>query len=388
MSMRNLNDLDDAEFRAHWRDYLAETYPAAWRQDPRRPFLRVHGNNAIWWFRKLNKDGWRAPAWPREFGGMGLSFKKQLIYREEMERAQVARFLDHGEALLGPVLMQYGTLEQINYWLPRALDCQDMWCQGYSEPNAGSDLANLQTSATVDGEDFVINGQKTWTTHAADATHIFLLVRTDKLSKKQAGISFVLADLSLPGITIRPIVNMAGEDEFCEVFFDDVRVPLSNLVGEINQGWTVAKALLGHERIFLGSPALASNAFDMAIRIAEEMRILNDSAVRDGLAELAIALSAMRCLYEQACDAAAAGAELGAEVSILKIAASELTQRICEYAYAISAEYGGVVGDVQIGGLLADLHWQFMLSRPMTVYGGSSEVQRNILAKAVLKLPS
>jgi alkylation response protein AidB-like acyl-CoA dehydrogenase len=181
---------------------------------------------------------------------------------------------------------------------------------------------------------------------------------------------------------------MAGEDEFCEVFFDDVRVPLSNLVGEINQGWTVAKALLGHERIFLGSPALASNAFDMAIRIAEEMRILNDSAVRDGLAELAIALSAMRCLYEQACDAAAAGAELGAEVSILKIAASELTQRICEYAYAISAEYGGVVGDVQIGGLLADLHWQFMLSRPMTVYGGSSEVQRNILAKAVLKLPS
>ena len=388
MSIRDLNSLEDGDFRSRWRDYLAETYPAEWRQDARRPFLRVHGEDAVWWFRKLNADGWRAPSWPRDFGGMGLSFKKQLIYREEMERARVARFLDHGEALLGPVLMQYGTQEQQRWWLPRALACQDMWCQGYSEPNAGSDLANLQTSAEVKGEHFILNGQKTWTTHAADATHIFLLVRTDKQSKKQAGISFILADLATPGITIRPIVNMAGEDEFCEVFFDDVKVPCSNLVGEINQGWTVAKALLGHERVFLGSPALAANAFDMALKIAGQMRILDDAAVRDGLAELAVTLSAVRCLYEQACNAAAAGHSLGAEVSILKIAASELTQRICEYAYKISADYGGVVGDVQIGDLSSDLHWQFMLSRPMTVYGGSSEIQRNILAKAVLKLPS
>jgi alkylation response protein AidB-like acyl-CoA dehydrogenase len=181
---------------------------------------------------------------------------------------------------------------------------------------------------------------------------------------------------------------MAGEDEFCEVFFDDVRIPRSNLVGEINQGWTVAKALLGHERIFLGSPALAANAFDMAMQIAREMQLLDNAAVRDALAELGIALSAMRSLYEQACDAAAAGHSLGPEVSILKIAASELTQKISEYAYKISSDFGGVVGDVQIGGFIADLHWQFMLSRPMTVYGGSSEIQRNILAKAVLQLPT
>jgi alkylation response protein AidB-like acyl-CoA dehydrogenase len=388
MSVGDLNDLDDNEFRQRWRDYLAATYPAAWRQDARRPFLRVHGDDAVWWFRKLNADGWRAPSWPRAFGGIGLSFKKQLIYREEMERARVARFLDHGEAVLGPVLMQFGTPEQQRCWLPRALDCQDMWCQGYSEPNAGSDLANLQTSAVLEEDYFVVNGQKTWTTHAEDATHIFLLVRTDRQSKKQAGISFILADLNTPGITIRPIVNMAGEDEFCEVFFDDVRIPRSNLVGEINQGWTVAKALLGHERIFLGSPALAANAFDMAMQIAREMQLLDNAAVRDALAELGIALSAMRSLYEQACDAAAAGHSLGPEVSILKIAASELTQKISEYAYKISSDFGGVVGDVQIGGFIADLHWQFMLSRPMTVYGGSSEIQRNILAKAVLQLPT
>ena len=381
-----LDDLDDAEFRARWRDYLAANYPAEWRQDARRPFLRIHGDNAAWWFRKLNADGWRAPGWPREIGGMGLSFAKQLIYREELEAAHVARFLDHGESLLGPVLLQYGTHEQRDRLLPRLLAWQDVWCQGYSEPGSGSDLASLRTEAVLDGDAFVINGQKTWTTHASESTHIFMLVRTAKGPRKQAGISFLLAPMDLPGITIRPIVNIAGEDEFCEVFFDDVRVPKGNLVGEIDQGWTVAKALLGHERIFLGSPALAANALDMAEKIADALGLGDDAVVQDGLAGLGIELFALRALYAQTCDAIAAGGHPGPEVSILKIGASELTQRISEYATMIAAEYGGVVGDVAIGTMVADLHWQMMLSRPMTVYGGSSEIQRNIVAKTVLKL--
>ena len=383
-----LDDLDDTAFRLRWRDYLEQTYPPEWRQDTRRPFLRVHGAEAIWWFRRLNADGWRAPAWPVACGGMGVSFGKQLIYREEMERARAARFLDHGEAVLGPVLLQYGTPAQQQHFLPRALNCDDVWCQGYSEPNAGSDLASLQLSAVLEGDHFRINGQKTWTTHAMDATHIFLLARTTKSQHKQSGISFLLADLLSPGITIRPILNLAGEDEFCEVFFDGVRVPAENLVGEIDRGWAVAKALLGHERIFLGSPALAGNALDMAQTIAEARGVAGDPSVRDRLAELAVELHALRALYAQTCDAVALGREPGPEVSLLKIGASELTQRICECATDISAEYGGVVGDVRIGALAADLHWQFMLARPMTVYGGSSEIQRNILAKTVLDLPS
>ena len=381
-----LNDLDDAAFRQRWRDYLAATYPAAWRQDARRPFLRVHGKDAKWWFRTLNADGWRAPGWPREVGGMGLSFAKQLIYREELERARVARFLDHGESLLGPVLLQYGTPEQRERLLPRVLAWEDTWCQGYSEPGAGSDLASLRTEAVLDGDHFVVNGQKTWTTHAGEATHIFLLVRTNKSARKQAGISFLLAPMDTPGITIRPIVNIVGEDEFCEVFLDDVRVPAENLVGEIDQGWTVAKALLGHERIFLGSPALAANALDMAQAVAGALGLADEAVVQDGLAALGIELFAVRALYAQACDAIAAGNHVGPEVSILKIAASELTQRISDYATAIAAEYGGVVGDVRIGSMIADLHWQMMLSRPMTIYGGSSEIQRNIVAKTVLNL--
>jgi alkylation response protein AidB-like acyl-CoA dehydrogenase len=344
--------------------------------------------SAVWWFRKLLTDGWRAPGWPREHGGLGLSFTKQLIYREELEHAHVARFLDLGESLLGPVLMQYGTEEQKRRLLPRALNWEDLWCQGYSEPGAGSDLAGLRTEAVRDGDHFVVNGQKTWTTHAGDATHIFLLVRTNKGLPKQAGISFLLCAMDSPGITIRPILNTAGEDEFCEVFLDDVRVPAENLVGDIDKGWTVAKALLGHERIFLGSPALASNAFEMAKAIVRERGLAQDQGVLDRLASLAVDLHGLRTLYIQMCDAIAAGGHPGADVSILKIGASELTQRICEFASDVSAEFGGVVGDVRIGSLLADMHWQMMLSRPMTIYGGTSEIQRNILAKAVLGLPS
>jgi alkylation response protein AidB-like acyl-CoA dehydrogenase len=383
-----MDDLEDTEFRQRWRDYLAANYPAEWRQDARRPFLRIHGEDAIWWFRKLGADGWRAPAWPREYGGMGLSFAKQLIYREEIERARIARFLNQGESVLGPVLMQYGTEEQQRTLLPRALNWDDVWCQGYSEPGAGSDLASLRTEAVLDGEHFVVNGQKTWTTHAMESTHIFLLVRTNKSVRKQAGISFLLAPLDTQGITIRPIVNLAGEDEFCEVFFDNVIVPVENLVGGIDEGWRVAKALLGHERIFLGSPALASNALEMAQSIACEMGLADDPVINDRLASLAVELHSLRALYAQTCDAVAAGGHPGPEVSILKIGASELTQHICDFATDISAEYGGVVGDVRIGALLADLHWQMVLSLPMTIYGGSSEIQRNILAKTVLGLPS
>jgi alkylation response protein AidB-like acyl-CoA dehydrogenase len=384
-----LGALPDDEFRAQLRAWLAQYYPPAWRQDHRRPFLRLRGQELIYWLRLLNQHGWRCPAWPLDSGGMGLCFRKQLIYHEETERAKVARIIDNGETQLGPTLIACGTDEQRDYYLPRILECDDVWCQGYSEPGAGSDLASLRTQAIREGDEFVVSGQKIWTTHATDGTHIFTLVRTATGPKKQFGISFLLIDLKAPGVTIRPIANIAGEDEFCEVFFDAVRVPAANLVGELDQGWNVAKALLGHERVWLGSPALAATALELAQAVVLASGLQDDLGVTDQLACLQADLHDYRLLYAQVCnDIAARDAQPGAEVSVLKVYVSELLQRITEFSADIGAEYGGVIGDVRIGALNTDLHWQLMMARPVTIYAGANEVQRDILAKAVLRMPA
>ena len=293
----------------------------------------------------------------------------------------MARIIDLGETQLGPTIIKMGSPEQSEYYLPRILNCEHVWCQGYSEPNAGSDLASLRTSAELDGDEFVVNGQKIWTTHANDSTHIFTLVRTGKFEKKQQGISFLLIDLDTPGISIRPIINLAGEDEFCEVFFESVRVPKANLVGELHQGWTVAKALLGYERVWIGSPALV-----------QQLGLEDDRGVMDELAQLQADLHDYRLLYSRTCDAIAdSGKAPGPEVSMLKVYASELLHRLTEFNVEVGAEYGAVVGDVAIGGdstadMQADLYWQLMMARPVTIFAGANEIQRDILAKTVLGL--
>ena len=379
----------DDEFRARLRAWLVEYYPDELRQNDRRPFLRLRGDDLTGWLRLLNQHGWRAPAWPREYGGMGISFRKQLIYQQEMERAGVGRIIDNGETQLGPTIIKGGTEEQRARILPRILACDDMWCQGYSEPGAGSDLASLRTRADIEGDEFVVNGQKIWTTHAAECSHIYALVRTGKFEKKQQGISFLLIDLSAPGVSIRPIANIAGEDEFCEVFFDNGRVPASNLRGELHQGWSLAKALLGHERIWLGSAAMAGSALDLAERLVVELGLADDRGVLDRLACLQADLHDYRLFYAQICDRIAeAHDELGPQVSMLKVYISELLQRITEFCTEVAGDFGGVIGDVQIGSLLTDLHWPLMMARPVSIYAGANEVQRDILAKAVLKLPS
>ncbi|MDB5971400.1 MAG: acyl-CoA dehydrogenase [Hydrocarboniphaga sp.] len=380
--------LSDEQFRERFRAWLAANYPAELKQDSHRPFRRLRGDAAVAWLRRVRQAGWRAPAWPREYGGMGLSFRKQLIYHEELEHAGVARIIDLGETQLGPTLIQCGSEAQKAHYLPRILSCEDVWCQGYSEPGAGSDLASLRTSAVREGEAFIVNGQKIWTTHATDSTHIFTLVRTGKFAKKQQGISFLLIDLATPGITVRPIVNLAGEDEFCEVFFDNVRVPAAQLVGELDQGWTVAKALLGYERIWIGSPALAGKALELARTLVEELALTNDAGVMDRLAQLAADLHDYRLLYAEICDSIADGGKPGPDVSMLKVYASELLHRLTEFNQEVAAESGGIVGDARIGGALTDLHWQFMMARPVTIFAGANEIQRDILAKTVLGLPA
>ena len=268
------------------------------------------------------------------------------------------------------------------------MSCEDIWCQGYSEPGAGSDLANLRTRAETDGDDFVINGQKIWTTMAHDATHIFMLVRTDQATpKKQQGISFLLAPMDQPGVEVRTITTLSGETEFCEVFFDDARTPRANLVGELNKGWTMAKALLSFERIFIGAPNLAQNALGQLESFARGRGAFEDPVFRDRFAQAALDVEDHAALYSRFADQLKRGETLGADVSMLKIWVTECFQRITELMIEAAGPDGGTVGPLQVGNVNVDVLASFYKARPTTIYGGSNEIQRNILSKAVLGLP-
>ncbi len=377
----DLNQLDNDEFRARWRGWLEANYPQEWRV----PIIfRLAGDEERRWLRMLYDAGWRAPAWPKEYGGLGLSLEKQLIYHHELEDFGAARCLDSGGVLLAPVLMQYGTPEQRARYLPPILKGEELWCQGYSEPNAGSDLASLRTSAVRDGDHFVVNGQKIWTTLAAYADRIFVLVRTNKAVKKQAGISFILVDMKTAGVAVRPILNLAGEDELCEVFFTDARVPLENLVGEIDQGWTVAKALLGGERIATGGPALSHQAFEVLEQLTVGLGLSQDAGVADRRAALLCDLHDLTVLHAEVAGAAIRGAVDQAALGMTKVLATDLFQRVSEEILRLAGEHAGVLEPVGVGGVDLDLRKVFMVARPSSIYAGANEVQRNIVSRMLL----
>lgn len=381
--MTDWNTMSDEEFRREARAFFEAEYP---------PALRYILSRARWhemkeWWRKLYEKGWIAPNWPREQGGMALEAGKMVILLEEMERHGVARAPDQGITQVGPIIMKFGTEEQKRHYLPRTLSGEFIWCQGYSEPNAGSDLASLQTTATRVDNEFVINGQKIWTSLADDATHIYLLARTDRQAKKQAGISFFIADLRTPGITIRPIRNLAGHDEFSQVFFDDVRVPLAALVGQLNDGWNIAKALLSFERLNIGSPRRPQYALRRLEAIARAKGLFADAGFVDRYAAVTLDLEDLAALYGRFVEQAKRGETLGPEVSILKIWAMETWQRLTDLLVEIGDEQGVMSGVQDIAGVEADFLNPFYYARPATIYGGSSEIQRNILAKYVLRLP-
>jgi alkylation response protein AidB-like acyl-CoA dehydrogenase len=382
----DLNALSDEAFRAEVRRFVEAEYPPELRHPPHR----LHWEQGRPWFDKLQARGWVAPGWPREHGGLGLDAGKQIILIEEYERHGVARLPDHGVIMLGPLLIRFGTKEQQERFLPRILAGEDIWCQGYSEPGAGSDLASLRTEAVPgtdqEGDHYVVNGQKIWTTLATDANWIFCLVRTDKGGKKQEGISFLLIDMRSPGVTVRPIINLARHDEFCEVFFDNVRVPRENLVGEPNKGWSMAKALLGFERIFLGSPRQSGYALARLKLLAERMGVFDEPDFQDRYTRLRMDLDDHKDLYETFVAVLRRGDTLGPDVSMLKLYQAELFQRITELMLEIAGENAGLLEPM---GGNRDLHpaGQFIEARPTTIYGGSSEIQRGILAKNVLGLP-
>jgi alkylation response protein AidB-like acyl-CoA dehydrogenase len=378
------NVSSDEEFRGIVRQWFEDNYPSDMRNARARP--RWHECRD--WYATLYKRGWAAPAWPSEHGGMGLNPDKFLIFIEERERWGVARTPDQGIIMVGPLLMEHGTPEQQAYYLPPALSGEHIWCQGYSEPNAGSDLASLMTSAVRDGDEFVINGQKTWTGMAQDATHMFCLVRTDAKSKPQAGISFVLIDFTTPGITVRPIRNIAGDEEFCEVFFDDVRVPVANLVGGLNDGWRIAKALLSFERVFIGSPKQCQHGLSRLHELADAKGLWNDPVFVDRLTRFEADVADLESLYKEFAGIIRRRETLGPDVSLLKIWSSDTVIRLSEFILEAAAEAGAGVGTLDFAGAQIDVLSHYYNARPTPIYGGSNEIQRNILAKQVLKLPS
>ena len=387
--MHNWNDLSELEFAEHIRRFIADNCPA----EIRFPKRRLRWKEVREWYLALFSSGMLAPNWPTEFGGMGLTPAQALVYIETMEVNGAPRLPDQGIINLGPLLIKHGNNEQRQRYLPKILSGEHIWCQGYSEPNAGSDLASLRTSATLEGEDYVVNGQKTWTTWARDATHMFALVRTDGSVAKQAGLSFLLLQLDQPGITIRPIENILGHSEFCEVFFDNARSHRSNLVGKVNAGWSIAKALLGFERIWAGSPRQAQLFLALIEDYARASDKLQDSSWRDRIVQLRMDTADLEALYGSFAETVRRGEALGPDVSILKVWATETCQRMSELLVDISCESAPIVSDAPAAGgargaVNPDAMTPFLDSRSFTIYGGTSEIQRGVVAKNVLDLPS
>lgn len=380
----SMEAMGDSQFRQYIRQWLLANYPDEWRF----PAHRLSARETMSWTRTLNEKGWGAPGWPRQYGGMGLPPHRQVMFAEEAALVGISRGADFGVSMVGPLLIRYGTADQKALFLPRILSGEVLWCQGYSEPGSGSDLASLRTEAVLDGDEYVVNGQKIWTSFAHEADWIFMLVRTDKEVKQQKGISFLLADMKTAGITVRPIINLAGKHELNEVFFDNVRVPKANLVGEPNKGWTMAKALLGFERITIGSPFSVSLPLNRLKVLADAQGAFDDPVFADKYAELRLDIADLTATYSRYVDVLRRGEELGADVSILKLWATETQQRISQLALDIAGEGGAQEDGVEAGDTQVNVSNLFFTARPATIYGGSSEVQRNVLSKAVLGLPS
>jgi len=389
---------DDLAFRDQVRAFLASHLPPE-LQNKVRKHRRLSKDDYVRWHRILAAKGWAAPGWPVEFGGAGWSAIQRHLFEEECARAGAPQVLPFGVNMVAPVIMAFGTQQQKDHYLPRILSCEDWWCQGYSEPGAGSDLAALKTSAVRDGDHYVVNGQKTWTTLAQHADMIFCLVRTDSGVRKQEGISFLLMDMHAPGVTVRPIAMLDEEHEVNEVFFDNVRVPVANLVGQENRGWTYAKYLLGHERTGIAAVGRSKRelAFVKRLALRERKRgnpLLDDPLFAAKVAALEIELMALEMTVLRVL--ARADAAPGPEASMLKIKGTEIQQALTELmveavgpmalpfdpAYLDGERGHSIAGDDEAAGL-APYYFNY---RKTSIYGGSNEIQRNIVAQMILGL--
>lgn len=344
------------------------------------------------WFAKLAKQGWLAYRWPKEFGGPGFSEAEKVVFIDELLTCGAPIPHGFGINMVGPLIYQFGTDAQKKRFLPKIASDEERWCQGYSEPNAGSDLASLQTRAELQGDHFILNGQKTWTSRANSAQWMFALARTDPDAKKQMGISFLLVSMDSPGLTIRPISQIDGRASFYETFFDNVKVPAENIVGELNNGWTMAKALLEHERMATGTnhdpyaiiDRIKSNAHAYAMN---GKPVLEDEQFRERLSGLEMDADCLRFTRYRLATAVMQGKHPGPEASIFKLFQSELNQSLYDLALDAVGPDAASWYDKRLSADAYDLAMNMTITRAMSIYSGSNEVQRNIIAKRVLGLP-
>ncbi len=391
---------EEQAFREEVRQFLKDKLPKDVAEKVRAG-KRLTKDDMLRWHYALNEQGWLAQHWPKEYGGTGWGPIQRHIFEEEAAAAGAPGILPFGVSMVAPVIIRFGTEEQKQRYLPRILTMEDWWCQGYSEPGAGSDLASLKTRAVRDGDHYVVNGQKTWTTLGQHANMIFCLVRTNPDVKPQEGISFLLIDMDTPGITVRPIITLDGEHEVNEVFFEDVRVPVENLVGEENKGWTCAKYLLTYERTGIAGVGHAKHALAHLKSVASRQQkngrpLIEDPLFRSRIAQVEIDLMALEITNLRVVASAANGGVPGPESSMLKIKGTEIRQEITDllrravgpYAMPFVSEAldAGYEGEPVGPEYAAPLASQYFNRRKLSIYGGSNEIQKNIISKMILGL--
>lgn len=390
---------EDLAFQREVRTFIAENYPA----DIKARFdagLEPHKEDFVRWQKILHAKGWVAPAWPKEYGGTGWTATQKYIFQEELGAANTPGIIPFGLSMVGPVIYTFATEEQKKRFLPGILSSDVWWCQGYSEPGSGSDLASLKTKAVRQGDKYIVNGSKTWTTMAQWADWIFCLVRTDSSVKQQEGISFLLFDMKSPGVTVRPIITMDGGHEVNECFFDNVEVPVENLIGQEGMGWTYAKFLLGHERSGIAAVARSKRGIAKLKQIAntelsDGAPLIEDPDYRRKLAELEIDLTALEYTELRTLARESQGKGPGPESSILKIKGTEIQQAITEMAVEAAGYYAMAFNRRAMDGAnepiigpaaTAFAAPSYFNMRKTSIYGGSNEIQKNIIAKMVLGL--
>jgi alkylation response protein AidB-like acyl-CoA dehydrogenase len=392
---------EESAFRDEVRGWLKANLPQDLR-DKIANYDELGRDDLLRWHRILAKKGWVAPSWPKEFGGTSWNVVQRYIFEEECGFAGTPPLIPFGLSMCGPVLIRFGTEAQKKRFLPRIYNGDDFWCQGYSEPGSGSDLASLKTKAEKKGDHYVVNGQKTWTTLGHFADWIFCLVRTDSsLSKRQEGISFLLIDMKTPGITVRPLILLDGGHEVNEVFFDDVKVPVENLVFEEGKGWTVAKYLLGHERMNTGRIGASKRELVKLKEFAGKQKgddgktLIEDARFRDRLTRVEVELMALEITNLRFLDQMRrSGQPPGADVSMLKIKGTEIQQALTELAMQAvgpMAQPFRPAGTEGAGGdafdyFTAGLAPRYCNFRKTSIYAGSNEIQRNIISKMTLGL--
>ena len=387
--------VEDEDFRRKFRAWLDANLPENERIEPLD--LLFEESEDSWerrlnWHRKLHSGGWVGISWPKEYGGRDATLLQQVIYEQELQRAYAPALISVGTLMVGPTLVRWGTEEQKQRYIPKILSGDEIWCQGYSEPNSGSDLGSLQTRAVEEGDYFIVNGAKVWTSDARHADMCILLVRTDTAAAKHKGISYLLVDMHSPGVTVRPLVQMTGASGFNQVFFEDVKVPKANLVGEKNRGWEVAITTLMFERSGIG---LHRDYVDSARDLARLARMVvrdgrpawDDASVRQRIAQFACEAAAIKYVAMRQLTRLLRGGQPGSDNSITKLVASELLVRMHSYAYELLGPYAQILHDTPHAIDRGKWSYRMLSSRSLTIGGGTSEIQRNILGDRVLGLP-